>query len=62
MRVLMRHVYTYEELARSKIERELRAAYIVETKKAKTFTKSSKVLMAKLPKLADAWEQETNIL
>ena len=54
--------YTYEELARFKIERELRTSYIVAAKKAKTFAKASKVLVAKLPRLANAWEQETKIL
>jgi hypothetical protein len=40
----MRGVYTYEELVRLKIEREPRATYIVEAKKAKTFAKASKKL------------------
>ena len=39
--------YTYEELARSKLERELHTTYIVEAKKAKT-------LVAKLSRLANA--------
>ena len=58
----MSAVYTCEELARLKIERELRTAYIAAAKKAKTFAKSSKVLVAKLPRLANAWEQETKKL
>ena len=33
---MMRGVYTYEELARLKIESELRTTYIIEAKKAKT--------------------------
>jgi hypothetical protein len=41
-----------------KIERELRTTYIVAAKKAKTFAKASKVLVAKLPILANAWGQE----
>ena len=48
-------LYTYEELAQLKIERELRTSYIVEAKKAETFARA---LVAKLPRLANAWGQE----
>ena len=47
-----------KNLTELKIERELRTSYIVETKKAETFAKASKVLVAKLPRLANAWGQE----
>jgi hypothetical protein len=41
-----------------KIERELRTTYIVAAKKAKAFANASKVLVSKLPRLANAWGQE----
>jgi hypothetical protein len=47
-----------KNLLELKIERELRTTYIVEAKKAKTFAKASKVLVALLPRLANAWGQE----
>ena len=43
-------VISQQELARLKIERELRTSYIVEAKKAETFAKASKTLVAKLPR------------
>ena len=46
---LMKH------LLNLKIERELRTSYIVEAKKAETFAKA---LVAKLPRLSNAWGQE----
>ena len=47
-----------KNLLNLKIERELRTSYIVEAKKAETFAKASKTLVAKLPRLANAWGQE----
>jgi hypothetical protein len=44
------------------IERELRTDYTVAAKTAKTFVKSSKVLVAWLPRLANAWGRETTTL
>ena len=41
-----------------KIERELQTTYIVKAKKAETLAKTSKTLVAKLPRLADAWERK----
>jgi hypothetical protein len=41
-----------------KIERELRTTYIVAANKAKTFANASKVLVAWLSRLANAWGQE----
>ena len=48
-----------KNLLELKIERELRTTYIVAAKKAKTFAKASKILVAKLPRLANAWGQES---
>ena len=47
-----------KNLLELKIERELRTTYIVAAKKAKTIAKASKVLVAWLPRLANAWGQE----
>jgi hypothetical protein len=47
-------VYDLKELARLKIE----STCIVAAKKANTFAKVSKVLVAWLPRLANAWGQE----
>ena len=44
-----------KNLLEFKIER---TTYIVAAKKAKTFAKASKVLVAWLPRLANAWGQE----